>query len=55
MIKNNSLPIVYKPELKVKFGLLPLTAKSGDEVRRGRWSIAIAGGQLPSDCLCFHR
>eukprot|EP00879_Flechtneria_rotunda_P007143 GHRR01007496.1.p1 GENE.GHRR01007496.1~~GHRR01007496.1.p1 ORF type:complete len:469 (+),score=130.83 GHRR01007496.1:762-2168(+) len=32
MIQHNTLPIIYRPELPSRIGLLPLTATSGDEI-----------------------
>lgn len=32
MIQHNTLPVIFKPELPSRIGLLPLTARSGDEV-----------------------
>lgn len=33
-LQHNTLPVIFKSELPAKIGLLPLTAKSGDEVSR---------------------
>jgi hypothetical protein len=33
VLQHNTLPVIFKPELPAKIGLLPLSAKSGDEVR----------------------
>uniref|UniRef100_A0A383WM42 carotenoid 9,10-dioxygenase n=1 Tax=Tetradesmus obliquus TaxID=3088 RepID=A0A383WM42_TETOB len=32
MIEHNTLPVIFKPEMPSRIGLLPLTARSGDEV-----------------------
>jgi hypothetical protein len=31
--QHNTLPVIFKPEMPSRIGLLPLTARSGDEVR----------------------
>lgn len=33
-VQHNTLPVIFKSELPARIGLLPLTAKSGDEVSR---------------------
>jgi hypothetical protein len=30
--QHNTLPVIFKPEMPSRIGLLPLTARSGDEV-----------------------
>jgi carotenoid cleavage dioxygenase len=32
MVQHNTLPVIFKPELPSRIGLLPLTARSGDEI-----------------------
>eukprot|EP00882_Tetradesmus_deserticola_P000837 GHRQ01000910.1.p1 GENE.GHRQ01000910.1~~GHRQ01000910.1.p1 ORF type:complete len:541 (+),score=256.87 GHRQ01000910.1:282-1904(+) len=32
MIEHNTLPVIFKPEMPSRIGLLPLTARSGDEI-----------------------
>jgi hypothetical protein len=39
-LQHNTLPVIFKPELPAKIGLLPLTAKSGDEVSRALTAVS---------------
>jgi hypothetical protein len=34
VLQHNTLPVIFKSEMPARIGLLPLTAKSGDEVSK---------------------
>jgi hypothetical protein len=50
MIKRNSLPLVFKPELPARFGLMPLKGGAGGDAAGGgiRWF------ELPKSFMAFH-
>jgi hypothetical protein len=49
--QHNTLPVIFKPEMPSRIGLLPLTARSGDEVRRQVAWHALCEALLVYECL----